>query len=71
MFKIGASSRLYVFHGPADMMPQEGMNQYQKLMMRKLMEAEKQRERDKQVSAENIGLYVFTETCSHSTDVIF
>lgn len=58
MFKIGASSRLYVFHGPADMMPQEGMNRHQKLMMGKLMEAEKQRERDKQVCFKHLSLLV-------------
>ncbi|GMH38668.1 hypothetical protein BSKO_06552 [Bryopsis sp. KO-2023] len=51
MFKIGASTRLYVFSGPTDLMPQEGFNRQQRLMMAKLKEAEHQKERDKQRAA--------------------
>lgn len=51
IFKIGLSARLYVFNGPIDRMPQQGMNRNERLMMQKLLEAEKQRERDNQVQS--------------------
>ena len=49
MFRFGQSSRFYVFNGPEDLMPQEGLNRSQRRLAAKLEAALKQKQRDEEV----------------------
>ena len=56
MFRFGQSTRFYVFNGPQDMMPEEGLNRSQRRLAAKLEEAQRQKEKDEEVrSCESIS----------------
>lgn len=49
-FKIGQSSRVYIFGGPPELLPEEGLNREERRRLRMLELAQKQKEKDEQLA---------------------
>ncbi|GAX81620.1 hypothetical protein CEUSTIGMA_g9048.t1 [Chlamydomonas eustigma] len=60
-FKLGQSTRIYVFNGPQELMPEEGLSKQQRRQLANLEYAKKMQEKDKKVAAAQMAAAVTGE----------